>query len=127
MKWSDLFKRRDEGWDTDTPFRLSSGLFAVSDTCEVLFVDDLEDRLCASIMNGGQYDSDVPADMQAFIDSHPDFVMAYGYQTIMGFLLSERPVKLSPNQLLGGGFEGHGTTAIINDCPKRLLILGQND
>ncbi len=68
-------------------------------------------------------------EIEEFINSTKDkkeIYMANAYETSSCLLLSEKPEKIKL-KMEGGGFEGHGTTAFIDDCPKRLLILGQND
>ncbi len=68
-------------------------------------------------------------EIEQFIDTVKNksvIYMANAYGTSNCLLLSEQPQKIKLN-IIGGGFEGHGTTAFIDNCPKRLLILGQND
>ncbi len=68
-------------------------------------------------------------EIEEFINSTKDkkeIYMANAYETSSCLLFSEKPKEIKLN-IKGDGFEGHGTTAFIDDCPKRLLILGQND
>lgn len=60
-----------------------------------------------------------------FADQYPDFVIANAYETFTCLLLSRRP---DPFQGLVLGTEfNYGATALIENAPKRLLILAQND
>lgn len=70
----------------------------------------------------------IEEEIQNFIktaDNNPIY-FAMPYETDYGILLTHKPEPFT-GKLIGGGFEGHGTVAMIKDCPKNLLILGQND
>lgn len=68
----------------------------------------------------------------AFINKYPNYVIASAYQTSGTLLLSKRPKKLSESKewidkhSFGTGFN-YGSTNIIIDCPKAILILAEND
>src|SRR4029078_6028339 len=52
--------------------------------------------------------------------------VANAYETSTVFLLNGDP-KPFKGGILCVGFEGHGTTALLMNCPKHILILGEND
>lgn len=59
-----------------------------------------------------------------FITKYPNCVIADAYQTESPFLLSENPtIEVS---YIGSGFN-HGSNNIIDNCPKRILICGEDD
>lgn len=62
--------------------------------------------------------------LSEFITKYPNCVIADAYQTESPFLLSEKPtVQVS---YIGSGFN-HGSNNIIDNCPKRILICGEDD
>jgi len=59
-----------------------------------------------------------------FFDKYPNCVVADAYQTEHPFFLSEKPtVKVKS---IGSGFN-RGSNNIIDNCPKRILICGEDD
>lgn len=59
-----------------------------------------------------------------FISEYPNFVIADAYQTEYPILLSEKPnIRVD---YIGSGFN-HGSNNIIDNCPKRILICGEDD
>jgi hypothetical protein len=59
-----------------------------------------------------------------FLDKYPNCVIADAYQTNHPFLLERKPtIKVD---YLGSGFN-HGSNNIIESCPKRILICGEDD
>jgi hypothetical protein len=59
-----------------------------------------------------------------FLNKYPNCVIADAYQTEHPFLLSEKPtIKV---KYIGSGFN-HGSNNIIDNCPKRILICGEDD
>ena len=64
------------------------------------------------------------AAFRIFAEKYPNFVIAEPYQTEQIICLSEKPtIELDT---LGTDFT-HGANAIIDNCPKRILICAQND
>lgn len=63
-------------------------------------------------------------DMINFIKKYPDFVVAEAYQTEYPLFLAEMPTKQI--DYVGSGFN-HGSNNIIDNCPKRVLICGEDD
>jgi hypothetical protein len=62
-----------------------------------------------------------------FIVKHPDFVIASAYGTNYTILLATRPSLCEyTTERLGYGFN-YGSTNIIHNCPKHVLILTRND
>ena len=64
------------------------------------------------------------ASFKIFAEKYPNFVMAEPYQTEQTICLSEMPTITL--DYLGTDFT-HGANAIIDNCPKRILICAQND
>lgn len=65
--------------------------------------------------------------LQIFSERHPDFVVANAYETSTTILLSQKPNKLEmKGKWFGSGFN-YGSTNLLVDCPKRVLILAEND
>lgn len=59
-----------------------------------------------------------------FLNKYPDCVIADAYQTEYPFLLATKPtIKV---KYIGSGFN-HGSNNIIDNCPKRILICGEDD
>jgi len=62
--------------------------------------------------------------LSEFLDKYPNCVVADAYQTEHPFLLSEKPtIKV---KYIGSGFN-RGANNIIDNCPKRILICGEDD
>ena len=61
------------------------------------------------------------------ISEYPDYAIAAPYDTEVMIYLSRMPTKSVNYEDFGSSFEGHGTCAMIENCPKRILILGGND
>lgn len=72
------------------------------------------------------FDEEDIATVKEFMSNHPEFVIASAYETQGTFLLSEPPILFSNNYQWGSGFN-YGSTNLIENCPKRLLILAEND
>ena len=96
---------------------LSDGMYAVSDDTIVYEVDS---RI-------GDTNEDIDNDPKAlkFIAKYPNFVVASAYETGTTILLSKPPKKFK-HVGPGCGFN-YGSTNLIENCPKRLLILAEND
>lgn len=60
-----------------------------------------------------------------FIGKYPGYALAEAYETETTFLLSRYPDKFSGVQL-GSGFN-YGSTSILDNCPRTILILAEND
>jgi len=58
---------------------------------------------------------------------HPEWVIADGYGLECSVILSKKPNRIEYDDLHGCSFEGHGTLAVIDNCPKKILIMGEND
>ncbi len=70
------------------------------------------------------------AEVKAFVEKHREtFVIGTAYETYNAFLLATKPPKANLKEY-GGGFEGHGTSALLDMTANpitKLLILGEND
>ena len=62
--------------------------------------------------------------IKEFIVKYPTFHVGNAYETGEYFLLSDRPSDLVTT--IGGGFN-YGSTNVIENCPKRILVLAEND
>ena len=63
--------------------------------------------------------------IKAFIDKHPYFVVGNAYETDKTIILSINPTKFN-GKWDGNGFN-YGSTNILTNCPKDILILAEND
>ncbi len=63
-------------------------------------------------------------ELKYFIEKYPNFAVAKAYQTEYPLLISEMPTKQI--KYIGSGFN-HGSNNIIDNCPKRILICGEDD
>lgn len=59
-----------------------------------------------------------------FITKYPNCAIADAYQTEYPILLSEKPTVNV--KYIGSGFN-HGSNNVIDNCPKRILICGEDD
>jgi len=64
-------------------------------------------------------------EIKLFIKDNPEYVIAHAYETYIIFILGRRPEKII-NQSTGSGFN-YGSTNIIDNCPRTILILAEND
>lgn len=62
--------------------------------------------------------------LSSFLDNNPNCVIADAYQTEHPFLLATKPTKQV--KYMGSGFN-RGSNNIIDNCPKRILICGEDD
>lgn len=60
-----------------------------------------------------------------FIREYEDIVLASAYETYDYFLLEHHPTEFD-GSVLGSGFN-YGSTNILVNCPKTILILAEND
>jgi len=61
----------------------------------------------------------------AWIDAHDKFWRASAYETETFFLFSEEPRRFG-GEWDGSGFN-YGSTNVIRNCPRDILILAEND
>jgi len=71
-------------------------------------------------------DGEAEQKVKDWLEKHPDGCVADPYETGTIFLLSKVPVKLDFQENVDGELN-YGSAAIINNCPKRILICAQND
>lgn len=109
---------------------LSDGFYSVSETTICLeFLFNWNKEMAVWSCHSAENKEKIIKEIEHFIsimNGKKEVFMAYAYDTDCCLLFSEKPEKFKPT-MKGGGFEGHGTTALIDDCPKRILILGEND
>jgi hypothetical protein len=60
-----------------------------------------------------------------FTIENPEYVICSAYETDETILLNKRPEKFN-GKIKGSGFN-YGSTTIIQNCPKDILILAEND
>lgn len=63
--------------------------------------------------------------IENFIRKYPDFYIASAYETQSTILLSREPMKFKGEQI--GSEFNYGSTNILKNCPKNILILAEND
>ena len=92
---------------------LDDGIYSVDDDTTIYKIEE------------NKKESVVENEIIEFIKEYPSFVVASAYETFTTFLISERPDKWN-GEVHGSGFN-YGSTNLIKDCPKNLLILAEND
>jgi hypothetical protein len=106
-----LQNKSDQFWD-EIPEKkiLGDGIYDVTDiSFYQLEEDDKKDKL---------------DEIKLYMEQHPDFVIAHAYETYTTFILEYPPVKL--HTCIGSGFN-RGSTNIITDCPRSILLLAEDD
>lgn len=78
----------------------------------------------ADLPNANELIDDWKKRLTDFITKYPNFVIANAYQTEHPLFLSEKPTVSV--KYIGSGFN-HGSNNIIDNCPKRILICGEDD
>lgn len=63
--------------------------------------------------------------VQSFINQYPNYVIASAYETSAYIFLAKSPDKFNGKRY-GSGFH-YGSTNILQNCPKDILILAEND
>lgn len=71
-------------------------------------------------------DTSSEQEVRRFIKKYPKYFIASAYETEMRFLVASKPPRLQEKNLSGSGFN-YGSTNIIKNCPKTVLILAEND
>lgn len=67
-------------------------------------------------------------DIENFKKKYPDGYQCNAYGVDGYYLLSEKPTVMVPIDNRGyPNFEGHGTLTVIDNCPRTIIIIGQND
>lgn len=94
---------------------LRDGIYEVSDDIEVLELEGEAQELRAEDRTKAL----------KFMARYPDYYMASAYQCYATFLLSKKPNKFG-GEYSGSGFNA-GSTNLLSDCPRRVLILAEND
>ena len=76
------------------------------------------------IPNAEKIIEDYLKSLKDFIKRNPNFVIADAYQTEHPFFFFKKSTVSV--QYIGSGFN-HGSNNIIDNCPKRILICGEDD
>lgn len=97
---------------TEQERRLDDGIYDVTGIPFLVTNEDAEE---------GRRDTEV----EKFKEAYPDFVVGHAYETYNVILLASKPEKYK-GKWEGSGFN-YGSTNILHDCPKSLLILAEND
>jgi hypothetical protein len=110
-------------------------LFLTAEEMEQNFrLDTLEDgvyditdipRLCIDKSTRMSLDAEEIAQIQKFLDTHGSDNVAIGaaYGTDATILLAKQPTEV---ESWSGGFN-YGTSAIVTNCPREIMILAEND
>ena len=94
---------------------IKDGVYVLTPDIDTLMID-----------GGREYTGDM-SHVHSFMKAHPDWAYAEGYETYTAFLLSKKPERLNrADHIEGSGFN-YGVTAIIKNCPDRILIVAEND
>lgn len=104
---------------------LSDGVYALADDAEILYV--------RHVQVDGSYSLDVlensADEVMAFLERNKGRVYCGSpYETYQTVLVAQdtAPTKIDRTQILVADLS-HGTCACITNCPKNILLLGQND
>ncbi len=103
-------KKFNENYDFDDD-GLDDGVYDITDI-DYLFV---------------YYRTDIKK-IEEFKKKYPNWYecTAYGVEGL--YLLSEKPTKeIKIDNNYHPNFEGHGTLTVIDNCPRRIIIIGEND
>ncbi len=74
----------------------------------------------------GCVDNETKQEILKFINKYKEtWCFANAYATEQTFILSDKPPEFQGN-IIGCGFN-QGSTNILDDCPKKILILFEND
>jgi len=73
-------------------------------------------------------ESDLTDITKNFIKAHPDYAVASAYETYTTMILASKPKKITftNKTYIGSGFD-YGSTTILRDLPKDILILAENN
>lgn len=63
--------------------------------------------------------------VKKFIEENPDWVLASAYATEYYILFAKQPPKFT-GEHIGWGFN-YGSTNLLIDCPRNILILAEDD
>jgi len=66
-------------------------------------------------------------EVEAFIWKYPKFWVASAYETDTTLLVATKPTKLVTKDIVIGSGFNYGSTNVIRNCPKDILILAEND
>lgn len=113
-----------QGEETDLELNhLEDGIYDMTDISHLKLPDPLRDEGITKI--------------KEFVKNYPNFVIANAYETMVTILIAKKPQKLydynfnkikkdSKIKWDGSGFN-YGSTNILDNCPKKILILAEND
>ncbi len=118
MNYSKVTKTLNKHFDS----YIESGVYNISD------IEYFEVQYPVHVVDGIQRsDSKITEDyvalvkgIEEFVSKHPNACLASAFETEKYIILSEKPTKIV--EYKGSGF-AHGSTNIIDNCPKRILIL----
>jgi hypothetical protein len=119
-KLLNLIKSESSIWEIMSLIR-EGELFGMVDD-GVWDISDIE--YISLVPNGDGKDPEHLEELSKFLDKYPNPFVADAYETEYPFLLSAEPTKRV--EFIGSGFN-YGSNNIIDNCPKRILICGEND
>lgn len=102
---------------------LKDGIYDLSRVRETLYLEDSEDHHVWNWQEEGVSLGYEEADR--FMERYPEFRIAHAYQTYCTILLSDPP-EIFGGIHKGGGFN-YGSTNLLEDCPRSILILAEDD
>ena len=101
---------------------LKDGIYDLSRIRETLYLKDIEDHHIYSWCEEG---TSLGEEVGQFMEKYPEFRIGCAYQAICAFLLSDPP-EIFGGIRKGGGFN-YGSTNLLEDCPRSILILAEDD
>lgn len=78
------------------------------------------------IPDSRRYNSRTVKKIEEFNNKHSPVYLAKPYQTYQIFLLGEKPKEIFSKNLVNPSYS-HGAAGIIENCPKTVMILAEDD
>ena len=115
MKLSDVKTQKDLDAFMDEIEIVEDGVYDISEKEFIEFVYDNETNEFINLK-----------EIIEFINKYPDCVQACACDTETTILISSMPKQIPEEDVIGSGFN-YGSTNVIKNCPKQILILAEND
>jgi len=93
---------------------LEDGIYDITGIFYIESTEDLKDP-----------DVDIPIEVEEFMQANKDYVIGCAYGCYTAFIFASCP-PLFKGTHVGTGFN-YGSTNILSDCPKSILILAEDD
>lgn len=65
--------------------------------------------------------------VKAFMEAHPNYVVAQAYETYTIYILAGRPESIGKKVWKAGNSFNYGSGNLLTGCPDSILILAEND